>query len=245
MNGGSETGCPVGSRAAGFGVALSDDLALVGDDEGARVLALLGHGLIERGIDFGHEVIRTDVSRGPVLCRRVGESGRDELVLEEYVVGALGQDRAALIASVLRRLLRTSRCPDPCESLLLVDFILERIGKRLRRYADVEACSFLSDDRALETLKGEREMNAKELFGGFDSAEHEAEVQRRWGDTDPYREAARRTRRYSMLFDVTLAGGGDGLDVAIDDRRRHQCPASAYACTRFLIESLSTTEGSP
>jgi MerR family transcriptional regulator, thiopeptide resistance regulator len=39
-------------------------------------------------------------------------------------------------------------------------------------------------------------MDAKQLFDGFDPAQHEAEVQDRWGDTDAYRESARRSRRY-------------------------------------------------
>lgn len=36
-----------------------------------------------------------------------------------------------------------------------------------------------------------------EVFGDFDPKEYEAEVEERWGDTEAYKEAARRTRRYS------------------------------------------------
>ncbi len=36
-----------------------------------------------------------------------------------------------------------------------------------------------------------------EVFDGFDPSEHEDEVRRRWGDTDAYRESARRTARYT------------------------------------------------
>jgi len=36
-----------------------------------------------------------------------------------------------------------------------------------------------------------------EVFGDFDPTEHEAEVQDRWGDTDAYKESARRTARYT------------------------------------------------
>jgi DNA-binding transcriptional MerR regulator len=39
-------------------------------------------------------------------------------------------------------------------------------------------------------------MDAKQLFDGFDPAQYEAEVQERWGDTDAYRESARRSKRY-------------------------------------------------
>jgi DNA-binding transcriptional MerR regulator len=36
-----------------------------------------------------------------------------------------------------------------------------------------------------------------EVFGDFDPAEHEDEARERWGDTDAYRESARRARRYT------------------------------------------------
>lgn len=36
-----------------------------------------------------------------------------------------------------------------------------------------------------------------EVFGDFDPTEYGAEVQERWGDTDAYRESARRTARYT------------------------------------------------
>jgi len=36
-----------------------------------------------------------------------------------------------------------------------------------------------------------------ELFGGFNVAEHAADAEARWADTDAYSESARRTARYS------------------------------------------------
>ncbi len=36
-----------------------------------------------------------------------------------------------------------------------------------------------------------------EVFGDFDPAEYEDEVKERWGDTDAYKESARRTARYT------------------------------------------------
>jgi DNA-binding transcriptional MerR regulator len=36
-----------------------------------------------------------------------------------------------------------------------------------------------------------------EVFGDFDPDEHSAEVEERWGDTEAYRESARRTRGYT------------------------------------------------
>ena len=59
-------------------------------------------------------------------------------------------------------------------------------------------------DHALATLsRGDDAMttamtpdDVKAMFDGFDPAEHEDEVQARWGDTDAYRESARRTKGY-------------------------------------------------
>ncbi len=36
-----------------------------------------------------------------------------------------------------------------------------------------------------------------EVFGDFDPAEHEEEVQERWGETDAYKESSRRTAKYT------------------------------------------------
>ena len=36
-----------------------------------------------------------------------------------------------------------------------------------------------------------------EVFGDFDPAEYEDEVKERWGETDAYKESARRTARYT------------------------------------------------
>jgi MerR family transcriptional regulator, thiopeptide resistance regulator len=39
-------------------------------------------------------------------------------------------------------------------------------------------------------------MDIQQIFDGFDPAEHEPEAQARWGETDAYRESAKRTKRY-------------------------------------------------
>lgn len=55
-------------------------------------------------------------------------------------------------------------------------------------------------DRAIARLEGEhtmREDDVKNLFDGFDPAQYEEEVKRRWGDTEAYAESARRTKRYT------------------------------------------------
>ncbi|MFY2562326.1 MerR family transcriptional regulator [Corallococcus terminator] len=54
-------------------------------------------------------------------------------------------------------------------------------------------------DQALEALEQGKPMDNEkmfEAFGDFDPSKYEAEVKERWGDTEAYRESARRTSRY-------------------------------------------------
>lgn len=55
-----------------------------------------------------------------------------------------------------------------------------------------------SIDVALKTLneKETQKMDSKELFGGFNPDEHQAEAKARWGQTDAYREASQRSKQY-------------------------------------------------
>jgi MerR family transcriptional regulator, thiopeptide resistance regulator len=55
-------------------------------------------------------------------------------------------------------------------------------------------------DRSLRSLEGGTTMTKEdmfEVFGDFDPAEYEDEVKQRWGDTDAYKESARRTKGYT------------------------------------------------
>jgi len=45
-------------------------------------------------------------------------------------------------------------------------------------------------------LKGENEMSAEELFDGFQPEQHAAEAEQRWGQTDSYKVAQERTKKY-------------------------------------------------
>lgn len=57
-----------------------------------------------------------------------------------------------------------------------------------------------SIDRTLEAQRRGRQMDKEEMFGvfgDFDPGEYEDEVTERWGDTDAYKESARRTARYT------------------------------------------------
>jgi DNA-binding transcriptional MerR regulator len=55
-------------------------------------------------------------------------------------------------------------------------------------------------DEAVVAQEEGRTMNKDEMFevfGGFDPAEHQAEAQEKWGDTNAYAESAKRTARYT------------------------------------------------
>ncbi|RJQ52456.1 MAG: MerR family transcriptional regulator [Actinobacteria bacterium] len=55
-------------------------------------------------------------------------------------------------------------------------------------------------DRTLESLEGGVSMTKEEMFevfGDFDPSEYEEEAKERWGDTDAYRESARRVKSYT------------------------------------------------
>ena len=63
----------------------------------------------------------------------------------------------------------------------------------LRRRRDRLSDLIATIDRS---LRGDT-MSDTELFGGFDPAEYEEEVEERWGDTEAYRESSRRTSSYT------------------------------------------------
>ncbi|MEZ4450329.1 MAG: MerR family transcriptional regulator [Nannocystaceae bacterium] len=89
-----------------------------------------------------------------------------------------------------------------------------------------------SIDAALRQLEGEgaMETNMKELFDGFDPAEHEDEAKARWGQTDAYRESTRRTRGYGPEEWAAIKAEGEaliaGLLAAIDAGARPEDEAA-------------------
>lgn len=53
-------------------------------------------------------------------------------------------------------------------------------------------------DAALATLQEEDAMlELEQVFDGFDPARYDREASERWGDSDAYRESARRTKGYT------------------------------------------------
>ena len=70
--------------------------------------------------------------------------------------------------------------------------LLDRIG-RLRRMAAAVEQAMEARTMGISLTPEER----FEVFGDFNPDDHAAEVEERWGDTDAYRESARRTRSYT------------------------------------------------
>lgn len=95
-----------------------------------------------------------------------------------------------------------------------------------------------------------------EVFGDFDPSEYEDEVKERWGDTEAYRESAKRTARYKKedwqrmkdegaeimermiaLFDSGAATDSDeAMDVA--EESRLQIDKWFYPCSRQMHAAL-------
>lgn len=62
-------------------------------------------------------------------------------------------------------------------------------------------------DAALSALEGDTTMSNENMFEGFEElghAQYEEEARERWGDTDAYKESARRTKRYGKAEWATI-----------------------------------------
>lgn len=69
-------------------------------------------------------------------------------------------------------------------------------------------------DAALAALEKGTNMGKKELgslFEGFDPSQYEAEVEQRWGESDAYRESARRTKQYTKNDWASVKQEGDEI----------------------------------
>ncbi|HEX3766243.1 MAG TPA: MerR family transcriptional regulator [Kofleriaceae bacterium] len=114
-------------------------------------------------------------------------------------------------------------------------------------------------DAALRVLEKGKQMQSedfKAMFDGFDPADHEAEVQQRWGHTEAYRESARRTRQYGpseweairaeseeiyarlgALMQQGAAVTDPAVQAAVEDHRRH-LERWFYPCSSELHKGL-------
>ena len=110
----------------------------------------------------------------------------DLLRLQQIVIGrALGMS--------LERIRRTLDDPD----FELAEALREQRALLVERQEQTRDM-IRSIDVALVALDKEQEkkMDAKQLFDGFDPAEHEAEARQRWGSSAAFAESRRRTQDY-------------------------------------------------
>ena len=68
-----------------------------------------------------------------------------------------------------------------------------------------------------------------EAFGDFDPTQYEDEVKERWGETDAYRESARRTGRYSKEDWKRLRAESEAIEAGLARCWRAANPASSEA----------------
>lgn len=130
--------------------------------------------------------------------------------------------------------------------------LVDRRGQLDRMLAAVDAAIAMHARGATPMTSDE----LKHLFDGFDPDEHEDEVRERWGDSDAYRESARRTKHYgkaeweaikresqsiySRLADLMKAGAAPDAPEAqalVDEARGH-IDRWFYPCSRAMHRQL-------
>jgi DNA-binding transcriptional MerR regulator len=114
-------------------------------------------------------------------------------------------------------------------------------------------------DKTLASLKGGIPMTKEEMFevfGDFDPSGYEDEVKERWGDTDAYKESARRTTRYTKDDWARFKAESEEINTAVValmdegvapddpramdavDRHRRQIDTWFYPCSREMHAAL-------
>jgi len=128
----------------------------------------------------------------------------------------------------------------------------DRIGRLERMAAAVEK-AMEATTMGINLTPEER----LEVFGDFDPDQHTAEVEERWGDTDAYRESAKRTARYTkadwerikaqgqaaveQVVSAMNAGKPADSPEAMDgaEMHRRQIDDAFYACSYELHVGLA------
>ena len=132
--------------------------------------------------------------------------------------------------------------------------------ERLRERARQAEAMIRAIDAALAGLDGgqkEREMKLEDLFEGF-NPQYEDEARRRWGTTEAFAEAAKRTKRYTVddwkalkaeqeaIYDdayAALRAGGTPADAAVMDiaeRHRMSIDRWFYPCSHGMHCGLAS-----
>jgi DNA-binding transcriptional MerR regulator len=99
---------------------------------------------------------------------------------------------------------------DRAEALTRQRRLLEAKAEHLLAMVDAIGAALAADEEGNEMSKDDM----LGVFGDFDPAEYAAEAEGRWGDTDAYRESARRTASYSKADWEQMQAESDEVDRA-------------------------------
>ena len=77
--------------------------------------------------------------------------------------------------------------------------LTERAARTAEMLRAVETALAALQDDGDKMMQDTSRDGIEAIFAGFDPSEYAAEVEQRWGDTEAYAEATRRTRRYSEV----------------------------------------------
>jgi DNA-binding transcriptional MerR regulator len=142
---------------------------------------------------------------------------------------------------------------DRAEALRAQRSLLAEKARRTREMLAAVDAALASAERGATMTDQKRADMFGSLFDGFDPADYEDEVQKRWGETDAYRQSAERTKRYTeadwakirvemdentaafmALMDAGVPADSPEATALAEARRRHiskwfyDCPLELY-----------------
>lgn len=138
------------------------------------------------------------------------------------------------------------------------ELLRQHKGVLLAKRARLDAMLAALDAALVADQKGQpmQPDDVKKLFDGFDPAKYEDEARDRWGDTDAYKESARRTKTYGKaewtqiqadssaiyraMADLMKAGTpvADAAVQALVDEHRAHIDRWFYPCSREMHKGL-------
>jgi MerR family transcriptional regulator, thiopeptide resistance regulator len=99
------------------------------------------------------------------------------------------------------------------------------VGRELDRLGALAAAV----DAALVAARNGTKTEETRMFDGFDPSEYEDEARERWGDTDAYRESARRTRSYAEAEWASIRSEAEAIVRELVALKRSGEPADGAA----------------
>jgi DNA-binding transcriptional MerR regulator len=114
---------------------------------------------------------------------------------------------------------------DPTEHLRRQHRLLTARLERTRRLVQAVETAMEAERMGISLTPEER----LEVFGDHDPAQYAEEVQERWGDTDAYREVARKTKGYTKQDWLTIKAEAEAITQAFAAARASGAADSAEA----------------